>query len=108
MIIKNIDFQTTEWSNIPPESHPGKFGLAAWHVQQFGDIRVRLVTYSQGYIADHWCFKGHIVFCIQGELETYLQDGRSFVLKPGMSYEVGEGQPHTSCAPKGALLFIVD
>jgi len=108
MIIKDVDFQTTDWSDVSSETHPGKVGTATWRVRQVGDIRIRLVNYSPGYIADHWCAKGHIVLCLQGELETRLRDGRSFVLKSGMSYQVRDGQEHTSCAPEGARLFIVD
>ena len=68
-----------------------------------------MVEYSPGYVADHWCEKGHILFCVDGELHTELEDGRSFTLKPGMSYQVADGaEPHRSRTAKGARLFIVD
>jgi hypothetical protein len=77
--------------------------------QTFGDIRVRMVTYTPGYLADHWCEKGHILLCLTGELTTELADGRIFVLKPGMSYQVADGaEPHRSSTETGATLFIVD
>lgn len=109
MQIRNIPFETTEWSEIKPTVHKGEHGLAYWRTQQFGDIRVRLVDYSPGYVADHWCAKGHILFCMEGELRTELRDGQEFVLVPGTSYQVGDNyQPHRSSTTSGARLFIVD
>ena len=113
MRMSNIPFCTTDWSAIDPTRHNGDRGYALWRTQHFGPqdnrIRVRLVEYSPGYVADHWCSKGHVLLCLEGELETTLEDGRTFVLEPGMSYQVADGaEPHQSRAPKGAKLFIVD
>ena len=75
----------------------------------FGSIRVRMVEYTPGYVADHWCSKGHILLCLEGELHTELQDGRRFVLQPGMSYQVADGaEAHRSSTAVGARLFVVD
>jgi hypothetical protein len=75
----------------------------------FGDIRVRMVEYSAGYKADHWCVKGHVLLCISGELHTELKDGRTFTLRPGMSYQVADNaEAHRSYTDVGARLFIVD
>ncbi|MFJ1301024.1 DHCW motif cupin fold protein [Pseudomonadota bacterium AL_CKDN230030165-1A_HGKHYDSX7] len=104
-----IPFGTTDWSEVEPTEHPGETGQAIWRTRQFGDIRVRMVEYTPGYLADHWCTKGHILFCLEGELHTELEDGRHFVLKPGMSYQVADqAEPHRSSTPTGARLFIVD
>ena len=81
----SIPFGTTDWSDVEPTTHKGEVGVATWRTRQFGDIRVRLVEYSAGYVADHWCRKGNILFCVDGELGTDLADGRSFTLKPGSS-----------------------
>jgi hypothetical protein len=109
MRISDVPFGTTDWSGVEPTLHPGDSGSAMWRTQQFGDIRVRMVDYSAGYMADHWCQKGHILFCVDGELHTDLADGRSFLLKPGMSYQVADGaEAHRSHTEKGARLFIVD
>jgi len=70
---------------------------------------VRMVEYTPGYSADHWCRKGHILLCLEGELSTELEDGRRFVLKPGMSYQVADqAEAHRSSTTAGAKLFIVD
>lgn len=107
--ITNLPFGTTDWSTIAATEHQGETGVAYWRTQQFGHIRVRLVEYSAGYLADHWCVKGHILFCLEGELYTELEDGRQFVLKAGMSYQVADNaEPHRSSKPVGAKLFIVD
>lgn len=109
MQIFNIPFGTIDWSNVEQTEHLGETGIAYWRTRNFGDIRVRIVDYSPGYLADHWCQKGHILLCLEGELNTELKDGRKFVLKPGMSYQVADNtEPHRSFTPLGAKLFIVD
>lgn len=109
MQLAGIPFGTTDWALIPATEHAGASGVASWRTRQFGDIRVRMVTYSAGYLADHWCSKGHILLCLSGELHTELADGRVFVLRAGMSYQVADhAEPHRSSAPQGATLFIVD
>ncbi|HLD68813.1 MAG TPA: DHCW motif cupin fold protein [Pseudomonas sp.] len=109
MQLTDIPFGTTDWAQIEPILHPGETGQAWWRTQQFGTLRVRMVEYSAGYRADHWCSKGHILLCIAGELQTELEDGRTFTLKAGMSYQVADGaEPHRSYTELGATLFIVD
>jgi hypothetical protein len=109
MQIHHIPFGTTDWSAVAPTEHPGERGTAHWRTQRFGDVRVRMVTYSAGYLADHWCVKGHILLCLAGELRTELKDGRVFNLAPGMSYQVADNhEPHRSSSESGATLFIVD
>lgn len=109
MRLADIPFTVTDWSQVEPTEHPGDHGMATWRTCQFGEIRVRMVTYSPGYVADHWCAKGHILLCLAGELHTDLADGRTVVLHPGMSYQVADHTaPHRSSAPTGATLFIVD
>jgi quercetin dioxygenase-like cupin family protein len=109
MDMKNIPFGTTVWSQIDPTEHKGETGMAYWRTQQFDTIRVRLVEYSPGYLADHWCTKGHILYCLEGELHTELADGRKFILTPGISYQVADNaEPHRSYTPTGVKLFIVD
>ena len=109
MKITQIPFGITDWAGVKPERKKGDTGWADWKVRQFGDIRVRMLEYSPGYLADHWCEKGHILFCLEGELVTELKDGREFVLRPGMSYQVADGaEPHRSHTKVGAKLFVVD
>ena len=109
MQIPNLPFGTTDWSTVEPTEHPGETGTALWRTRQFGAIRMRMVEYSPGYLADHWCSKGHILLCLEGELLTELDDGRTFTLTPGTSYQVADGaEPHRSRTAAGAKLFIVD
>lgn len=109
MFITRIPFETVDWKEIENERHEGETGFANWKVRQCGDIRVRMVEYSPGYKADHWCKKGHIILCLDGDLTTELQDGRVIELKKGMSYHVeDENFPHRSHTINGARLFIVD
>ncbi len=109
MQINGIPFGTTDWSKIAPTEHKGETGMAIWRTCQFAGIRVRMVEYSPGYQADHWCSKGHILLCLEGELHTELQDGRTFVLTAGASYQVADNtESHRSFTATGARLFIVD
>ena len=109
MLMSDIPFGLTTWSEIEKTEHQGDTGVAFWQTRNFGTIRVRMVEYSPGYLADHWCVKGHILLCLEGELHTELADGRTFVLRPGMSYQVADAaEPHRSSTACGAKLFIVD
>ncbi len=109
MRIGEIPFGTTDWSGVERTAHKGESGMAYWRTRQFGEIRVRMVEYTPGYLADHWCSQGHVILCLEGELHTELQDGRVFVLRPGMSYQVADNaEAHRSRTATGAKLFIVD
>ncbi|MES2039145.1 MAG: DHCW motif cupin fold protein [Pseudomonadota bacterium] len=109
MKITDIPFGTTDWSNVEKTEHPGITGKAFWRTCKFGDIRVRMVEYTPGYLADHWCSKGHILLCMEGEMQTELDDGRVLTLTAGMSYQVADGaEAHRSSTATGAKLFIVD
>jgi hypothetical protein len=109
MKISDILFGTTDWSTVEKTEHKGETGVAYWRTRQFGSIRVRVIEYSPGYLADHWCSKGHILLCLEGELHTELQDGRKFTLTSGMSYQVADNaEPHRSFTSTGAKLFVVD
>ena len=109
MNISSFLFQTADWSAIPKEEHAGDTGVAYWRTQKLNDIRVRFVEYSPGYMADHWCKKGHVLLCMEGEMETELEDGRRFKLTEGMTYFVGDNcEAHRSSTVNGCKLFIVD
>jgi hypothetical protein len=105
----NVPFMTTDWSAVSATEHLGTSGAALWRTVEVGELRVRMVEYSPGYRADHWCGRGHVLLVLEGELVTELQDGRQFKLTPGMSYQVADDDaPHRSRTEGGARLFIVD
>ena len=109
MQLSEIPFGITDWSNVEQTEHRGETGSAYWRTRHFGSIRVRMVEYTPGYVADHWCVKGHILLCLEGELETELADGRIFRLTAGASYQVADNaEAHRSSTKTGAKLFIVD
>ncbi|MBX9595003.1 DHCW motif cupin fold protein [Falsiroseomonas stagni] len=109
MIIEGVPFQTVDWSAWPETHHKGETGHATWRTLEVGNIRVRMVEYSPGYKADHWCSRGHVLLVMKGQLTTELADGRVFVMKEGVSYQVAENaEPHRSQTETGATLFIVD
>jgi uncharacterized cupin superfamily protein len=109
MKIEGVPFGTTNWSTVPATEHAGSTGVALWHTLEFGNIRVRMVEYSAGYLADHWCERGHVLLVLEGELVTELANGERHVLRPGQSYQVADGvAPHRSRTTGGAKIFIVD
>lgn len=109
MKITDVPFGVTDWSDVPPTEHPGETGTASWRTREIGNIRVRMVEYSPGYLADHWCSRGHVLLVLEGELVTELEDGSAHVLRSGQSYQVADGaMPHRSRTAGGARLFIVD
>ncbi|HSK09498.1 MAG TPA: DHCW motif cupin fold protein [Vicinamibacterales bacterium] len=109
MKIEDVPFGVTDWTEVPRTEHPGEAGTAWWRTRELGNIRVRMVDYSAGYLADHWCSRGHVLLVLDGELTTELQDGSVHVLKAGQSYQVADAvAPHRSRTAGGARLFIVD
>ena len=109
MHITDVPFAVTDWSLVKPTLHPGATGTATWRTLEVGNLRVRMVEYSAGYLADHWCERGHVLLVLEGELVTELANGERHVLRPGQSYQVADGvAPHRSRTTGGAKIFIVD
>ena len=109
MKLSPFNFQTIDWATITIEEHKGDAGMAYWQVVMMNDIRIRKVHYSAGYTADHWCKKGHVLFCVNGEMETTLEDVRVFSLTKDTMYIVGDDcEAHRSTTKTGCQLFIVD
>jgi quercetin dioxygenase-like cupin family protein len=107
--MSNIPFQTIDWTSIEKVEFKGETGAALWQSVQFGGLRIRLVEYSNGYLADHWCQKGHIVHCLEGEFITELSTGEKVKLKKGETYVVSdELSSHRSVSENGVRLLIVD
>jgi hypothetical protein len=108
-MITTIPFQINDWTDVPVTVHKGESGEAYWKTRTHGNLRLRIVEYSPGYKADHWCSKGHIIYCIEGEMTTELSDGSFHTMKQGMTYEVSDSlSNHRSFTSKGAKLFIID
>jgi hypothetical protein len=104
-----IPFQSLDWSSIPKTEHKGETGTSFWQTIQLPGLRIRMVEYSAGYLADHWCSKGHVVLCVEGECINELDTGEKTVMSKGISYVVSDGaSSHRSVSEHGAKLFIVD
>jgi hypothetical protein len=109
MNYKNIPFQTIDWTKIPREEFKGETGMAYWQTIQYRGLRIRIVEYTRGYLADHWCAKGHIVHCLEGEFTAELRDNGHFELSKGMTYIVSdELSSHRSKTATGVKLLIID
>ena len=104
-----IPFQNIDWSNVPKEEHTGEIGTSYWQTLTYEGLRVRIVEYSKGYLADHWCQKGHIVHCLEGDFITELETGEKLTSSAGMSYIVSDGlSSHRSYSANGVKLLIID
>ena len=109
MVNKKIQFQTVNWGEIPKVGHVGESGIAYWQTLLLQGLRIRIVEYSNGYLADHWCRKGHVVHCLEGEFTNELQTGEKHILSKGMSYVVSDdNSSHRSSTNGGAKLLIID
>ena len=107
--MSNIPFEIIDWDKISKTEHTGETGTAFWQTVQHEGLRTRIVEYSAGYLADHWCQKGHIVHCLGGEVVSELESGESFLLKKGMTYIVSDNlSSHRSVSKNGTKLLIID
>jgi len=105
----NIPYQTIDWESIIKTEHAGESGTAFWQTVQLAGLRIRLVEYSPGYLADHWCRKGHIVHCLEGAFVSELSTGEKFLMTAGMTYVVSdELSAHRSATENGVKLLIID
>jgi hypothetical protein len=105
----SIPFRLIDWSHIPKTEHKGETGTSFWQTVEYPGLRIRIVEYSAGYLADHWCQKGHIVHCLEGEFVSELKDGEKVILKKGMSYVVSdELSSHRSYSKNGVKVMIID
>jgi len=109
MLLAGFAFGVTDWSKIERTEHPGATGTSFWRTRQCGEVRVRMIEYSADYLTGYWCEKGHVFFCVAGELEIELEDGRRFTLTPGMSFQVADNaERHRNRSVAGATFFVVD
>ncbi len=109
MNVSGPTFDTTDFADLERSEHRGETGTSFWRTRMFGDIRVRIIEYSPGYLTGYWCTKGHVFYCLEGDLEVELRDGRRFLLKPGMSFQVADNaEPHRNRSVGGAKFFVVD
>ncbi len=105
----NILFQSIDWSTVEKTEHKGDTGVAYWQTLQFDTLRMRIVEYSENYLADHWCQKGHIVHCLEGEFESELETGEKITLTKGMTYIVSDNlSSHRSITKEKVKLLIID
>jgi quercetin dioxygenase-like cupin family protein len=108
--IKNyFPFQLIDWTTVPKTEHTGESGTACWKTLQLPGLRIRMVEYSPGYLADHWCKKGHIVHCLEGEFISEMENGEKFQLAEGMTYVVSDDlSSHRSVTKNGVKVLIID
>ena len=107
--MSTIPFRVIDWTTVLPSTHAGETGNALWQTLQYPGLRIRIVEYSAGYLADHWCRKGHIVHCLEGSFTTELETGEAFLLNKGMTYIVSDNlSSHRSVSEQGVKLLIID
>ena len=109
MRIERVPFAATDWEQVPASEIEGERGTARQRTVEAGNLRLRMVEFSPGYRADHWCPRGHVVLVLEGALTTELKDGRRFESPAGTSFQVADGDGfHLVSTAAGAKVFIVD
>lgn len=110
MKLSSFSVSVTDWADVPVSVQQGARGTAEIQAREIGEIQLRLVTYSPGYLADHWCHKGHIVYVVSGHIVIEHEDGQRYDVAAGASYHVADddGAPHRVVTERGATAFIVD
>jgi hypothetical protein len=109
MLIPDHPFFTTDWREIESETISGETGIVIQKIKFVGDIRIRMLDYSANYLADHWCTKGHIIQCLEGEIQLVFDNGKESTLMSGMTFAVGdESSSHKTFSKNGCKLFIID
>jgi hypothetical protein len=104
-----IPFQTLAWDKIEKTEHKGETGTSYWQTIQMDGLRIRMVEYSENYLADHWCQKGHIVHCLEGSFISELKNGEKVTLTKGMTYVVSDDlSSHRSISSNSVKLLIID
>ena len=104
-----LPFRTIDWNTVPRTEHAGASGSAVWQTIEYPGLRVRIVEYSPGYLADHWCRKGHVIHCLEGAFASRLESGEEFKLEKGMTYVVSDdASSHKSFSEHGVRLLIID
>ena len=73
MKIPTLPFTLTDWSSVEPVRYPGETGYAEWRTLEVGDIRIRVVEYSPGYLADHWCDRGPYFVCFGRSVDQRVE-----------------------------------
>jgi hypothetical protein len=107
--MSTIPFQNIAWNTIEKTEHQGTTGVAHWQTIELAGLRIRKVSYSENYFADHWCQKGHIVHCLEGQFISEMEDGKQVELSKGMTYVVSDDlSSHRSISKDGVTLLIID
>lgn len=109
--MKLADFQTgmTDWAGVPVTEHPGAQGVARVRAVTLGEVQLRRIVYSAGYLADHWCSKGHIVVVLEGELTMEHRDGAAVRLgSESVYYTADEAGAHRARSQEGATVLVLD
>jgi quercetin dioxygenase-like cupin family protein len=111
MKLANMPETTIDWSLIAETEIQGASGFSNTRAHQSGEVQQRIVEYAPGYLADHWCAKGHVIYVIAGALTIeHENEEPACALSAGMSWQVadGEGPAHRVRSENGATVFIVD
>jgi len=110
MKIPATPFTMAKFAELPISIEAGSTGTSISRTKTTSDLRVRVVEYGPGYLADHWCDRGHVFYLLCGEVTVELKDGRSFPMKAGESFQVSDDgdSSHRVRTAIGGTAFIVD
>lgn len=109
MKIDDLPFRAIDWTSLAAQEVAGETGCSFVKCLDAGAIRCRLVEYKPGYLADHWCSKGHIFLMLTGEVVLEFKNGDAVVLTATQGFCVDDhSEPHRLRSNKGATAYIID
>jgi quercetin dioxygenase-like cupin family protein len=108
--LENFPVGTIDWPKVPAVVQAGETGIATSRTVNLSDVTLRLVEYSAGYKADHWCTKGHILYVVSGNVVIEYDNEKRTNLSSGMSWHAPEGAStaHLLRCERAATVFIID
>jgi len=109
MVLPRTPLIVTRLGEAPRTAETGEIGRSLAQTFELSGLRLRLVEYEAGYVADHWCDRGHVLHVVDGELTLELRDGRSMALRKGDCFVSDQDDAsHRIRTAAGGTAFIVD
>lgn len=109
MDIKILENISINWELSQAEKSLGTSGFVFSKSVDLGTIRMRQLSFSENYEADHWCEKGHIIHVLAGELIIEYQDGSQVTIPTGQSLILGDSiSLHKAKTESESTVLIID
>lgn len=68
--------------------------------------KMRLVRFTEEFVEDDWCTKGHLGYIVKGEMNIAFSDS-ILHYKAGDGLHIKQGLPHKAQVEKGKLVELI-